>query len=162
MEKQYATEQEERRMEWMVMEMKLHMKKKEEDKATKSDCNVLKVKLPKLVITRFNGTNVDSHSTALFISKYGKPSEVANAHIQNIVSLPHINSVNLYKIHEFTKKLLGSVQALKSLVKLKKINGYVRLTLDKLQGIGTDLVKIDNGWQKWKLPKLGEALESWT
>ena len=59
MEKQCATEQEERRMEWMVMEMKLHMKKKEEDKATKSDCNVLKVKLPKLVITRFNGTHID-------------------------------------------------------------------------------------------------------
>ena len=39
--------------------MQLHMKKEEEDKAIKSDCNVLKVKLPKLVITRFNGTLID-------------------------------------------------------------------------------------------------------
>ena len=34
------------------MEMQLHMKKKEEDKAIKLDCNVLKIKLPKLVITK--------------------------------------------------------------------------------------------------------------
>ena len=59
-EKQNATEQKERRMEQMMMEMLLHMKKKEEDKAIiKSDCNILKVKLPKFVITRFNGTHID-------------------------------------------------------------------------------------------------------
>ena len=42
----------------MMIEMHLHVKKKEKDKAIKSDCNVLKVKLPKLVITRFNGTSI--------------------------------------------------------------------------------------------------------
>ena len=47
------------------------------------------------------------------VCKYGKSSEVANAHIQNILSLPHINSVNLYKIHEFTEKLLGSIEVWK-------------------------------------------------
>ena len=41
------------------MEMQVYMKKKEEDKATKSNCNVLKVKLPKLVTTRFSGTFID-------------------------------------------------------------------------------------------------------
>ena len=39
-------------MEWMMMKM-------QEDKATKLDCNVLKVKLPKLIIARFNGTLID-------------------------------------------------------------------------------------------------------
>ena len=63
----------------------------------------------------------------ILISKYGKSSEVAKAHIQNIISLPHINRVNLYKIHEFTEKLLGNVQVLKTMGKLKEINGYVRL-----------------------------------
>ena len=38
------------------MEMQLHMNKKEEDKSIKT----LKVKLPKLVITRFNGTHINS------------------------------------------------------------------------------------------------------
>ena len=38
------------------MEMQLHMNKKEEDKAIKK----LKVKLPILVITRFNGTHINS------------------------------------------------------------------------------------------------------
>ena len=44
-------------MERMMMGMQLHLKKKEENKAIKSDSNILKVKLPKLVITSFNGTH---------------------------------------------------------------------------------------------------------
>ena len=46
--------------------------------------------------------------------------------------------------------------------KLKEINGYVRLTLDKLQGIRADLVRTDDDWQDWKFPQLVEALENWT
>ena len=46
--------------------------------------------------------------------------------------------------------------------KLKEINGYGRLTLDKLQGIRADLVRTDDDWQDWKLPQLVEALENWT
>ena len=42
--------------------------------------------------------------------------------------------------------------------KLKKINGYVRLTLDKLPGIPADLVRIDEDWQKWTFPQLVDAL----
>ena len=53
------------------------------------------------------------------ISKYGKSSKLGNA--QNIMSPPHINSVNLKKIHEFTEKLLGSVLALETMDKLKEI-----------------------------------------
>ena len=160
MEKQNATVQEERRMERMMMEIQSHhMKKKEEDKAIKPDCNVLEVKLPKLVITRFSSNhinwfrfwnqfesetdrselpavskfrlglltmgfplqmNVTLGQKNILISKYGKSSEVANAHIQNIMSLAYINSVNLHKIHEFTEKLLGSAQALETMGKRKK------------------------------------------
>ena len=68
------------------------------------------------------------------MKKYGKQSEVANAHVQNIMSLTHINDSNPYKIHEFSEKLLSSVQALETMGKLKEINGYVKLTLDKLSG----------------------------
>ena len=42
MEKQNVTQQEEKMIERMMMEVQLHMKMKE-DKAIKSDCNVLKV-----------------------------------------------------------------------------------------------------------------------
>ena len=41
MEKQNAREQEQRRMEQMLMDMQLPTTKKEKDKATKSDCNVI-------------------------------------------------------------------------------------------------------------------------
>ena len=120
------------------MEMQLHMNKKEEDKSIKT----LKVKLPKLVITRFNGTHINSfrfwnqfkreidwskmsgvskfvylrelifrkvkiiidelpftsesytRAKNILICKYGKSSEVGNVHIQAIMSLSYINSVN--------------------------------------------------------------------
>ena len=59
LEKKNAEEQEERTMEQIMMKKQLHMKKKEENKTIKSDCNVLKVKVPKLVITRFNSTCIN-------------------------------------------------------------------------------------------------------
>ena len=46
--------------------------------------------------------------------------------------------------------------------KIKEMNGYVRVTLDKLQGIRADLVKNDYNWQDWKFQQLVEALEKWT
>ena len=66
------------------------------------------------------------------MAKYGKPSEVANAHVQNIMSFPQINNANPQKIHEFSEKLLCSVQALDIMRKIKEMNRYVRVTLDKL------------------------------
>ena len=64
------------------------------------------------------------------MKKYGKENEVANAHVRNIMSLLHINNSNPYKIHKFSEQLLSSVHALETILRLKEINGYVRLTLD--------------------------------
>ena len=80
------------------------------------------------------------------MAKYGKPSEVANAHVQNIMSLPKINNANPQKVHRFSEKLLCSVQALDTMGKIKEMKGYVRVTLDKLQGIQADLVRNDENW----------------
>ena len=46
--------------------------------------------------------------------------------------------------------------------KLTEVNGYVRLTLDKLEGIRGDLVRTDDDWRDWKFPQLVEALQKWT
>eukprot|EP00795_Rhopilema_esculentum_P005574 gene5574-9577_t len=91
-------------------------------------------------------------------SKYGRPSEVINAHVQCIIELPVIRGSNPHKIHDFFNKLLPSVQALESLGRLKSISGYTRLTLDKLEGIRADLVRLDDQWQEWGFPQLIEAL----
>ena len=203
-----AIEQEEIRMHRRMKEMQLQMR--EETKAIDNINVNCKVKLPKLYITKFNGTHLDwfrfwnqfesdiekselspvskfsylkelvspkvrslidglpfttegyTRAKNILEKKYGKPSEVANAHVQNIMSLPHIHNSNPYKIHEFSEKLLSSVQALETMGKIKEINGYVRLTLDKLQGIRADLVRTDDDWQDWKFPQLVEALEKWT
>ena len=69
----------------------------------------------------------------ILVEKYGKHNEISIAHVQNIMSLTHINISNPHKIHEFSEKLLGSVQALETMGKVKEINGYVRLTLDKFR-----------------------------
>ena len=95
-------------------------------------------------------------------SKFGKPSEVINAHVQTIMNLPHIKGANPHKIHEFYAKLLPSVQALESMNKLREISGYCRATLDKLEGIRADLTRLDDNWQEWGFPQLVTALGNWT
>ena len=156
--------EEERRILGMKMEMK---KKKEREKEEKKKeysllnyCRFSKTKLPKLVITKFDGTHFDwfrfwnqfesqidkcdlpqvskfsylkelvipkvrllidslpftsegyTRAKNILLTKYGKPSEVANAHVQNIMSLPQISNGNSQKINDFSEKLLCSKQAL--------------------------------------------------
>ena len=94
--------------------------------------------------------------------KFGKPSEVAKAHIENVISLPVINNSNPGLIHSFYEKLVTSVQSLESIGKLQNINGFVRHTLDKLSGIRSELVRSDVDWQEWTYVELVEALKKWT
>ena len=98
----------------------------------------------------------------ILLTKYGKPNEVANAHVQNIMSLPQIDNPNPQKVHDFSGKLLCSVQALDTIGKIKEMNGYVRVTLVKLPGIRANLVRNDDNWQDWKFQQLAEAIEKWT
>ena len=77
--------------------------------------------------------------------KYGKPSEVVNAYVEHILSLPKINGSQPNKMHEFYEKLLFNVQSLETMGKLQEVNGYVRMTTDNNPGIG-DLVRTDDSW----------------
>ena len=79
-------------------------------------------------------------------TKYGKTSEIVNAYIQNIMGLPVISGANPARIHQFYEALLFNVQALETLGKLKEVNGYVRMSIDKLPGIRGDLVRTDKNW----------------
>ena len=178
--------------------------------STNAKTEFAKVKLPKLVISKFQGTHIDwirfwnqfkadidnssidpvakfSYLKELLLPKvrvhidglpfstegyeraknilnstYGKDSEVVNAYVQNITSLPVIRGNYPNKIHEFYAKLLTSVQALESMGKLAEVNGLTRATLDKLEGIQSNLVLLDKTWQDWKFPNLVEALKDWT
>ena len=51
---------------------------------------------------------------------------------------------------------------LKHIGKLEQINGNVAMTLDKLAGIRSDLVRTDPEWEDWDYNKLTEALKLWT
>lgn len=58
-------------------------------------------------------------------TKYGKPSEVVNAHMQCIITLPTIQGSQPTRILEFYEKLATNIQALDTMGKIKEINGYV-------------------------------------
>ena len=95
-------------------------------------------------------------------TKYGKESEIVNAYISNIMALEPVHGTNPNKISIFYEKLLANVQALETLGRIGEVNGYVRMTLDKLESIRGDLVRTDDDWQSWKFPNLIEALRQWT
>ena len=94
--------------------------------------------------------------------KNGKPSEVVNAYVENIMSVPTINGSQPNKIHEVYEKLLFNVKSLETTGKLQKVNGYVRMTIDKLPGIRGDLVRTDDSWRIWNFPQLIDELRKWT
>ena len=85
-----------------------------------------------------------------------------NAHVTNIMSLPVIYGSNPNKILEFSETLWPNLQALKTMGRIKEVNGYVRMTLDKLEGIRGGLVRTDDNWQDWEFSHLLEALRKWT
>ena len=89
-------------------------------------------------------------------TKYGKESEIVNAYISNIMALEPVHGTNPNKISIYYEKLLANVQALVTLGPIAEVNGYVRLTLDKLESI-RDLVRTDDGWLNWKVSQLIEA-----
>ena len=97
----------------------------------------------------------------ILMTKYAKPKEVATAHIQCIMGLPVITGTNPTRINEIYEKLVTNIQTLESPGKKKDIGGNVRLTLDKLSGIRSDLVRLDDNRQEWRFPQLVEALRKW-
>ena len=94
-------------------------------------------------------------------TKYGDDSEIVNAYVQNIMYLPVVQGTNAGKIHDFYAKLFN-VQSLETLGKLREVNGYVHMCLDKLEGIRGDLVRTDDDWRQWDFHKLVDALRKWT
>ena len=78
------------------------------------------------------------------------------------MSLPVIQGANPNKILEFYETLLPNLQAFETMGKIREVNGYVRMTLDKLESIRGDLVQTDDNWQDWDFLHLLEALRKWT
>ena len=95
---------------------------------------------------------------AILTAKNGKPSEVANAHIQSIIALPTVQGSQPARVHDSNEKLATNIQALDTLGKIKEINGYVQVTLDKLPGIRADLVHLNDNWHDWAFPQMLETL----
>ena len=95
-------------------------------------------------------------------TKFGRENEIVNAYVSSIMSLPVIHGANPNKVSQFYEILCSSVQALETMGKLGELNGYVRMTLNKLEGIRGDLVRTDDDWQEWKFDQLVEALQKWT
>ena len=91
----------------------------------------------------------------------GKTSEVVNAYVNNIFQLPTVTTADPNKVNSFYKTLLLNVQSLETLGKIERVNGMTRSVLDKLTGIKADLVRGQENWQDWDLPRLPQALKKW-
>ena len=78
------------------------------------------------------------------MTKYGRPSKVANAHAQGIMGLPVIAGKNLTRINYFYETLVTNIQTLQYVGKERDIRWYVRLSVDKLLDIRPDLVRLDD------------------
>ena len=102
-----------------------------------------------------------NRAKSILEERYGKNFEVIKAYVKLIMNLPAINEINLEKIHKFNDQLMHAVQALQTLKKLETVNGYVSMTLDKLQAIRGDLVRTDPHWEDWDFAQLSEALRLW-
>ena len=103
-----------------------------------------------------------NRAKSILEERYGKNSEVIKAYVKLIMNLPAINEINVEKIHKFNDQLTHAVQALQTLKKLETVNGYVSMTLDKVQAIRGDLVRTDPNWEDWDFAQLSEALRLWT
>ena len=99
---------------------------------------------------------------AILQTKYGKPSEIVTAHVKGITELPTITGANSQKVHEFFERLTTHVLASETLGKVKSINGYVKLLLDRLPGVWSDLVRSDENSSGWEFPHLVGALRRCT
>ena len=193
--------------EQKIEEAKKNYTTKSEAKASPAPNEGVRTKLPKLTITKFNGTHtdwlrfwniyeaeIDKCSNMAAVTKFaylkdllepkvragidGLPfssegyeraknilkgmSEIVNGYVQNIMGLPVISGANPAKINQFYEALSFNVQALETLGKLREVNGYVRMSIDKLPGIRGDLVRMDENWQEWDFPKFVYALQGWT
>ena len=94
-------------------------------------------------------------------AEYSQDSEIVNAYIKNIMSLPVITGTNPKKIDEFYRQLRYNVQSLDTMGKLADVKGNVRSTLDKLKGIKSDLVRGHEGWQDWGFKDLLAQIKIW-
>ncbi|XP_028418013.1 uncharacterized protein LOC114543407 [Dendronephthya gigantea] len=208
-EKRRKRYEEEMALEGAKLEMKRKFERGLEEVKMKSASQCNSAKLPKLVISKFQGTHLDwqrfwgqfekeidkaeispitklSYLKELLIPKvrafidglpfstegyeraktilktrYGKESEVANAHMQSIISLPTISGSDARKINRFFETLVANTQALETMGKLNEVKGFARSTLDKLPGIRADLVRSDDNWQDWGFGETVEALRKW-
>ena len=92
-------------------------------------------------------TNSYKRAKNLLQSRYVKDIEVANAHIQSLISFPTIN--------------ITHVQALDTIGKLDEIKVFVKLILDKLPNIKFDLVRTDYIWYDWDFEELTKEFSKW-
>ena len=70
------------------------------------------------------------------------------------MSLPTIHGTNPNKILDCYEKLCSNVLSLETMGKYGEVNGYVWMTLNKLEGIRGDLVRTDDQRKEWKFPQL--------
>ena len=87
-------------------------------------------------------------------SDYGKKSEIVNAYVSKHHGLTDDNWNMPRGDTGVLREVSVQCPTLESLGKLREVNGYVRMSIDKLEGIIGDWVQTDDTSQDWDFPKL--------
>ena len=93
--------------------------------------------------------------------EYGQTQTVINTHLEEIVNLPVLRSTSFNKIQDFYEKLSKNCDALLTLGEKEVLKGFVMTTLNKLQAIKSDIVRIDEKWETWEMHDLIENIYAW-
>ena len=118
-------------------------------------------KLPKLVITKFNGTPQDwlrfwnkfeaeiDKSQVAAVTKFSYLKELVKPKVRNAIDGLPFTVEGYERAKSILKSKYGKpCEIVHAYVKLQDVSGYVRTTLNKLEGIRGDLVRNDKDWQE--------------
>ena len=105
---------------------------------------------------------VYTRAKEILLGKSGNNGGIVDAYVEEIIALRTISGMQPNRIHLFSEKLQYNIESLETLKKINNVDGYVRMTLNKLPGIRGNLVRTDPKWKDWNFNKLIEALRAWT
>ena len=104
------------------------------------------------------------HAKKYLREKYGHPDEVTGVYVINLLEMPMITERNVAKVHQFYKKLLFTIESLKTLGKLESVQGVAYYVLVKKLGfLRSELVShMPSDRHSWSFKELLEVLRKWT
>ena len=159
-----------------ILSQQLEYQKSIEKTEKKYDQNAA-IKLPKLLVTKFDGNFANWlpfwNTFQAEVDKSDEPHVTNFAYLKEWLEPKVRSEIEGYLLLRrgikerkiYLKVNMGkqayNTQVLETLQKLDKVSGFTRNVLEKFKGIKADLVRGNEGWQDWDLTRLISELKKW-